>query len=504
MKYNYEWDRLKTWLEQYGALQNGVVCAEDIVRLDLSSNSLKSIPQDIGILSKLTVLNLSNNKLESLPESIKNLSSLSNIDLRRNLFNEVPCEIAKLSIKSLNISGNKITDISLLKDSKELMVLDLSNNLIKEIGIKLPQNNSLRSLNLSNNFLKDADVFFSSLSNVQRLNLNNNLFTKIPEAISNMRLLKELDICDNYLQEIDSAIFKLDIESLNLTANRLKVLHLKEMNSLESINLDENSFEKLTIDDNFAPYLKEFSCESCSLKEFLLPQSKYLKTLCYSSNEISFVPYEIADYENLKELDIEKNQIVDLPDSLANLSNLDILYVNENPLSHEAKKVIKILHPEICDINMKTGITIEDAQKEDLREMAGLLSVLFEIESDFDIDFEKQLSGIEKLFEHEGCDMLVAKHENRVVGMLTMQRLISSAEGSYVGQIEDLVVYEEYRKMGVGSRLINRMRNRAQEYGYKRIQLAADMDNSNALKFYTKRGLKKTNLNVYHYKILQR
>lgn len=502
--YNYEWDRLKTWLEQYGALESGIVCAEDIVRLDLSSNSLKSIPQDIGILSKLTVLNLSNNKLESLPESIKRLSALSNIDLRRNNFTKLPDVISQLPIKSLNISGNKISDISILKDCNELMVLDLSNNLIKEIDIKLPESNTLRTLNLSNNFLKEVDALFSSLPNAQRLNLSNNLLTKIPSAISNMTSLKELDISDNNLETIQSAIFDLEIESLNLTANRLKTLHLKAMKSLKSINLDENCFDKLTIDESFAPHLKEFSCESCSLKEFLLPPSKYLENLCYSSNEITSVPCEIGSYENLKSLDIDKNQIVDLPDSLANLSKVNILYVNENPLSKEALKIIKILHPEICDINMKRGIMIQDALKEDLKEMAKLLSVLFEIESDFDIDFEKQLSGIEKLFEHEGCDLLVAKYENRVIGMLTMQRLISSAEGSYVGQIEDLVVEEEYRKMGVGSRLINKMRNRAQEYGYKRIQLAADIDNGNALEFYTKRGLKKTNLNVYHYKILHR
>jgi ribosomal protein S18 acetylase RimI-like enzyme len=85
--------------------------------------------------------------------------------------------------------------------------------------------------------------------------------------------------------------------------------------------------------------------------------------------------------------------------------------------------------------------------------------------------------------------------------MVTMQRLISSAEGSYIGQIEDLVVKEDYRKMGIASRLINRMRALAEEYGYKRIQLAADVNNANALAFYTRRGLKRTHLSIYHYLI---
>ena len=131
--------------------------------------------------------------------------------------------------------------------------------------------------------------------------------------------------------------------------------------------------------------------------------------------------------------------------------------------------------------------------------MAELLNVLFAIETDFTFDYKKQLSGITRLFEHDSSDLLVAKYEGKVIGMITMQRLISSAEGDYVGQIEDLVVNDEYRKMGVGSRLINKMRSMAVEYGYKRIQLAADVDNANALQFYNRRGFKKTHLNIYHY-----
>ena len=99
----------------------------------------------------------------------------------------------------------------------------------------------------------------------------------------------------------------------------------------------------------------------------------------------------------------------------------------------------------------------------------------------------------------EGSVLLVAKHEGKVVGMVTMQRLISSAAGDYIGQIEDLVVHEQYRKMGVGSRLINKIRFIAlQEHAYQRVQLAADMDNINALDFYTRRGFRRTNLNVFH------
>jgi Leucine-rich repeat (LRR) protein len=497
--YDYEWDRLKTWLQQYVALDKSITSAQDITRLDLSAKSLKEIPKSIGMLSKLLVLNLSNNKLSSLPESMKNLTSLKNLDIRRNAFNVLPDFIAHLNLGSLNASGNQLENIDVLKSCKGLKVLDLSANALGKLENFMNQDNELRTLNLSSNLIKDMRAFLPHLHHVERLNLSNNLLVSIPEEISCLQSIEELEFSSNQIEKIEDAFFDLEVEIVNLSDNNLKELHLYSLASLEELTLDENDFTKLSLEDNFAPYLKEFSCDSCSLTKFLLPQSKSLELLCYSSNKITAIPHAISRYEKLAYLDIEANCIEDLPDTLANLVYLQTFYVQGNPLREHAKKVVEVLSPKICDLNMKSGITIELARVKDLSQMAELLSVLFTIEKDFKIDFEKQLAGIEALYECEGADLLVAKYENSVIGMITMQRLISSAEGGLIGQIEDLVVYEEYRQMGVGSRLINKIRVIAQEHGYKRIQLAADVDNSHALAFYNRRGFNKTNLNIYHY-----
>jgi Leucine-rich repeat (LRR) protein/GNAT superfamily N-acetyltransferase len=499
--YNYEWDRLRTWLDQYGAIEQNIKEPEDIVRIDLSGNSLKELPENFGLLSKLIVLNLANNKLTSLPESMKNMTLLSNLDIRRNNFAEIPHSILHLPLRSINASGNNISDVLPLSKCAELRVLDLSANSIKEIDSSFRVDNELRTINLSSNFLKDIQTFLPSLRNVERLNLNNNLLESVPGAIGSLNSLEEVEFIDNRIESIDEAFFTLEVESADFSSNRLKELHLKGLNNLESIAFDENPIESLTVSEDFAPYLKEFSCDGCNLEEFVLVPSTYLEILNYSSNYISEVPKEIGRYTSLSELDIDYNKIVDLPESLANISTLQTLYAKGNNLSEHAKKVISILDPEICDLKMKSGITIEHANEKHLSEMADLLSVLFAIESDFTIDFKKQYNGLSQLYKCEGSDMLVALHEGKVVGMLTMQRLISSAEGSYIGQLEDLVVKEDYRKMGVGSRLINKMRALAEDYGYKRIQLAADVNNENALKFYTRRGLKRTHLSIYHYLI---
>ncbi len=474
--YDYEWDRLRTWLSQYGAMQENITTPEEITRLNLSGNSLKTLPNNFSLLKNLAIL-----------------------DIRRNSFEVLPEVLGSLPLRFLNASGNKISDASILGKSGQLRVLDLSANALKELHLSPLQ--ELRSVNLSSNFLKDIEALLPSLANVMRVNFNNNLIENIPASIVFLRALDEIEMIDNRLKTIDEVFFTLNVSSANFSSNRLVSLHLHGLERLEVLTLDENPLKSVTFSDDFAPSLQELSCDSCSLEEFLLPPSASLEVLCFSSNIIKKVPNEIGRYLQLQELDIEANKIVDLPDTLANITTLQTLYVKGNPMNEHAKKVIAILDPEICDLNMKSGITIEMAKEENLKEMAELLGVLFAIESDFTIDYEKQYAGLKQLLSYEGSNLLVALHENHVVGMLTMQRLISSAEGSFVGQLEDLVVKEEYRKMGVASRLINKMRALAVEYGYKRIQLAADVNNENALQFYTRRGLKRTHLSIYHYLI---
>ena len=493
------WIELKAWLLEFKAIDASVSSPDQIKRLDLSGHDISELPESFGLLSELIALNLSANQLQSLPESISSMTKLSNLDLRRNHFSKLPAVLLSLPLLSLNLNGNMLDDVSALKGMKDLRVVDLSVNAITTMDGVFTKDNEIRTLNLSCNYLKDITGFLEILPNTERLDLSGNMINQIPSTIGTMQSLVELNLGDNVIEHIDDNLFRLGLETLDLSSNKLYMIQLQGLEELESIILDFNPIKHIEAKDDFAPYLEEFSCDGCGLKSWVPLKSEHLRVLCYSSNELMKIPDEIGHYVKLQELDLDGNHIIDLPDSMANLTELNTLYVDGNPFSESAKRVIDILHPEICDIRMKRGITIENAGEEDLEEMAHLLSILFSIEQDFEVDYDKQLAGITKLYHSQGKELLVAKHEGQVVGMVTMQRLISSAEGDYVGQIEDLVVKEDYRKMGVGSRLINKMRAIAQEYGYKRIQLAADEANANALRFYTRRGFHQTHLKIYHY-----
>jgi GNAT superfamily N-acetyltransferase len=128
--------------------------------------------------------------------------------------------------------------------------------------------------------------------------------------------------------------------------------------------------------------------------------------------------------------------------------------------------------------------------------MCDLLAELFSIESDFVPDREKQVCGLNALIvDYPGkAQLLVAVNDGRVVGMSSVQTLISTAEGGKVGLIEDLIVDREHRSIGIGSLLLEGIVVWSKRAGLKRLQLLADRDNQQALDFYSSRGLARTRL----------
>ena len=128
--------------------------------------------------------------------------------------------------------------------------------------------------------------------------------------------------------------------------------------------------------------------------------------------------------------------------------------------------------------------------------MRDLLTELFSIESDFVPDREKQAQGLGALIAHPHGKVLVlvAVIDGLVVGMATVQALISTAEGGSVGLVEDVVVGKEHRGRGIGTMLLDGIVGWAMQGKLLRLQLLADKDNEPALKFYAGREWTSTNL----------
>ena len=141
-------------------------------------------------------------------------------------------------------------------------------------------------------------------------------------------------------------------------------------------------------------------------------------------------------------------------------------------------------------------IKIRNADNTDLSAMVELLRELFAIETDFTFDQKKQHKGLSLMLD--GCGkhrcIKVAEGEQGVVGMVTAQVLISTAQGSPVALVEDMVVEAKHRQQGIGRQLLLAMESWARERGVTRMQLLAERTNFQALDFYDKIGWMPTRL----------
>jgi GNAT superfamily N-acetyltransferase len=146
--------------------------------------------------------------------------------------------------------------------------------------------------------------------------------------------------------------------------------------------------------------------------------------------------------------------------------------------------------------NASMDITIRTAMPADIPGMCDLLQDLFSIESDYSPDREKQVLGLVILLNDPGGSSLVvvAVRGGAVIGMGTVQLVVSTAQGGAVGLVEDIIVRQDHRGNGIGSRILSHLSEWSRMRGATRLQLLADANNARALDFYNNKGWSVTGL----------
>ncbi|HNC61667.1 MAG TPA: GNAT family N-acetyltransferase [Rhodocyclaceae bacterium] len=139
-------------------------------------------------------------------------------------------------------------------------------------------------------------------------------------------------------------------------------------------------------------------------------------------------------------------------------------------------------------------VTISRAHANDMAAMLALLRELFEIERDFEFDADKQARGLAMLLQSPSATALVARESHAVIGMTSVQLVISTAEGAHSAWIEDVCVAGTARRRGVGRLLVEAALDWARSRGATRALLLADLDNAPALAFYARLGWQGTRL----------
>ena len=150
---------------------------------------------------------------------------------------------------------------------------------------------------------------------------------------------------------------------------------------------------------------------------------------------------------------------------------------------------------------LRSNLQICKATSDDIPSLVKLLESLFCIEKDFTFNKKNHENGLNLLIGSRNAHIVVVKFENEVIGMITIQKLISTVMGTKVGLIEDFIIKDDYRDLGVGTYLLEYVKDYAKKNSLSRLQLVCDEDNTTAKEFYTNKKFKRSNLNAWYYTI---
>ncbi|KAK7117063.1 hypothetical protein R3I94_022570 [Phoxinus phoxinus] len=284
---------------------------ENLLRLDLSKNSLSEFPSVLcQSLRSLTRLDLQGNQLQSLPGELLRLPALSALNVSHNCigplllldptvcspslrqlnlsFNQItvfPFQLGQATgkLEELSLEGNQISELSLPLCLAELKVLDVSKNQVKMV---------------SENFLTEClkmETFIASVNQISSLShlpskittvkLSTNNFTSVPEIIMNLPYLRSVDMRKNSISVLlgPAVWVSVNLRELMFSHNHISTLDLS------------------------GPVYKWARLEK----------------LLLSSNKLTEIPPQIGMLEDLTSLDVSQNEgLRSFPDEMGKLVHL--------------------------------------------------------------------------------------------------------------------------------------------------------------------------------------
>ena len=146
---------------------------------------------------------------------------------------------------------------------------------------------------------------------------------------------------------------------------------------------------------------------------------------------------------------------------------------------------------------MACEITIEDIKVEDFTSLTGLLGEL-----GYPSAPENVTDRLNKIMNDSNFKTFVAETNGKVVGFIGLCKSYAYEKNGCYVRIVALVVNEQYRNCGIGTKLINSAEKWANDEGAFAIGLASGIQRKEAHAFYSNRGYIIQNKEYYFWKSL--
>jgi ribosomal protein S18 acetylase RimI-like enzyme len=141
-------------------------------------------------------------------------------------------------------------------------------------------------------------------------------------------------------------------------------------------------------------------------------------------------------------------------------------------------------------------IKIKKAKKEDAEVILSCINGLAEHvgETDF-VTATKDLLENTIFSDNSHVEVLLANLNEKTVGYILYYKTFSTFKSSYGLYIEDLFVFPEYRNIGIGTKLFQRVVTIAKNLDMCKVEWYVNNKNKDAINFYN-----KFNVNILDYK----
>ncbi len=352
------------------------------------TNGLKSLPKEMGLLTKLEMLYIANGELEGLPEEMGTLN-ITDIEIYNcPKMTEFPMALTKMpSLVSLNISNNRQWSaeeiykgfdglangpskekIQILyarqnsleelpesfKNMKKIGLLDLAYNKISKLH-PLGKDVAPVQLYLDNNQLTEIPVdetgVFCGFDDAETVSITNNQLTVFPNIFTSKTeyILGSVDVSFNQITGFPADFKGINAETLTLAGNPIKK-YPKELSATDSQvsyiilrGCQVEEIEEGSFDGKYSHYLMSFDLTYNHLKDlpkdFTADKLPYLYGLDLSFNSFSEFPWEPLNCSGLTILAIRCQRdeygdrcLREWPTGIYQHTGLRALYMGSNDL----------------------------------------------------------------------------------------------------------------------------------------------------------------------------